>query len=898
MDIREPILKTKIHIPATRPNLVSRPQLIAKILNGFQGTLTLVSAPAGFGKTTLLSQGAAVCKHPIAWVSLDPEDNEPVRFWAYVIAALQTLYPSLGTSFPSSLRAHPPVKIEHLLSLLINEIIEVPERFGLILDDFHTIHEPEIQKGLAFLIDNLPTYPIGMHLIISGRADLPVHLARLRGRGELTEIRSGDLRFTSEEAAAFLNECMQIKISAEEVAALDTHTEGWVTGLQMAAISMRGYRNKQSLGGTAAFIRNFTGSHRFILDYLIEEVLNQQTSEIENFLLQTSILEQMNADLCDHVTGQASSRNILLHLERENLFLIPLDDQRRWYRYHHLFADLLLNRLAADQKEAIAKLHLKASEWYEHNGMVAEAVGHALKAGDTGRVARLVKSNIRASLYHEELATILRWLQIFMAEAENTNPWIEISHAWTLFHLGRLDETEIQLTKLQETLDESDDMASLLSQAATIRAYIAAIRGEMDQTVCLTEQALALISDEDHITRGFVAGLLSSALRWQGELEKAAEASLVSLNAGYASKDPDTIMEALLTRGITLLTQGYLNEAHTTYQQILNMDQDLSEYRTRRLPIMDSAYRILSRIIYEWNDIENALRFIKLSVELSEQWGGLEGLAFSYISLAKILHTSRDTPGALKAIEKGKQAAKAYSVWFGNYAAAHQATLWLAQGNKTAAFQWAKESGLKSDGEPTYQFTQEYCVLARVLAAQDKLKNGLILIDKLLSVNEKAGAGLNIIQLLILKALILQQKGEEDLALATLARALKLAEPENYIRSFVDEGAPMAVLLQKAFLTGISSTYITKLLAVLKDELPSGSNQKMAFSTKSLVEPVSKRELEVLKLLDTPLTASEIAQQLIISPHTIRTHIKNLYSKLGVHNRLQAVDKAKELDLI
>jgi len=895
-DEPEPALKTKTFIPVARPKLVARPQLIARIEQGFQGALTSISAPAGFGKTTLLSQCATLCRHPIAWVSLDQDDNDPILFWTYVIAAIQTLYANLGKSLVSMLRAPQPISIEQMLTRLINEITEIPERFGLVLDDFHLITDPEIHKCLNYLIDNLPVYPKGMHLIVSGRADLPIHLARLRGRGELTEIRSGDLRFTNEEATVFLNNNMGLALSAEDVAALEKRTEGWVTGLQMAAISMRGRSNM--LGGAAVFIQTFTGSHRFILDYLIEEVLNLQTNEIKKFLLQTSILDQMTAGLCDHVAGFKNSQDILLQLERENLFLVSLDDRRCWYRYHHLFADLLYKCLTADHKDDICALHQKASEWYEQNGMIADAVGHSLKTGDIDGVARLIRRNIQASLYHTELSTILRWLQVSTNETTKANPWLEIAHAWTLFYLGRLEDTEKQLEKVNEVIRNSEDTARLLGQTAAIRGYIAAIRGEMDQTIQLVEQALALLPAEDHIMRGFLYGQLNSALRWKGFLPQALKASEMSLQAGYTAQDTHTLIFTLVTHGVTLQTLGRLNESYAAYQQILILDQEISDNLNRRLPIIESTYRITSKILYEWNDIETSLRFIKAAVNLSDQWGGVEGMAFNYLHLAKTLQATGDSQGALRAMEKGKQAAGTYSAWFGSYVAAQQAALWLEQGNQPAAFQWSQECNLNPQDEPEYQFTTEYSVLIRVLAAQNKFDDALMLLEKLLGVNEKAGALLNYIPLLVLKAVLLQQQGEEDLALTSLYQALRLAAPENFIRSFVDEGKPIAVLLQIAATKGLYPGYVSRLLEALNKKLSIHADQKSDDGLEILVEPLSEREHEVLKLLDTPLSATEIAQQLYISPHTVRTHIKSIYAKLGVHKRLEAVQHAQKLDLI
>ena len=915
-DVAAPLLRTKLYIPPVRPELVPRPRLIERLQAGFDRRLTLISAPAGFGKTTLLSQCIAHCdrlepKVRVAWLSVDQGDNDPARFWTYVVAALQTLQPELGESTVETFQTAQSPPMEGLLIGLINEIVAVGiERFVLVLDDFHLITEPQIYEGLVFLLDNLPPPPGGMHLIISSRADLPWPIARLRARGELTELRSVDLRFTLEEVTAFLNDVVGLGLSPENVTALDARTEGWIAGLQMAAITMRERKQLQGAHGLTAFIQALTASHRFILDYLVEEVLDQQPPVIQGFLLQTSILEQMTASLCDAVTGGDESQAVLDQLEQANLFLVPLDDERRWYRYHHLFADLLRRRLEEIGHPQVTVHHRRASEWYEQSGLIADAVGHALEAGDIERVARLARRNVLAVMDYDELATVARWLDTLSDELLRTRPWLAIAHAWAQFYLGRLDAVRSQLHSIEAGLQDFDDAQGLAGHIAAIRCYIAAVRGEMSQAKLIADQALKLLPEQDQAMRGFVIALQSTILRWSGDLVAAAQASAQAVSISRAAQDSRVAVEALIIHGALRHWQGQIHEAFAVCEEALLLADECARQQGRQPPVAASVYRLVSRILYEWNDLEGALRHARQGIELSEEWGGVEDMAFAYIGLARVLQATGDAQGALDAIQKGRQKARVFSPWFGNYGAAHQARLWLAQRNQSAAMHWARESGLRPDDEPEFQYTWEYSVLARVLTAQGMPDHALALLDKLLQVAETAGAGLQVIEVLILQALALQVRGNKDQALTALARALYLAEPEGLVRTFIDEGAPVGELLREAARRGIAAEYALRLLTALDAEggqRGPGTREMTSVPTQmlrrepgqgSLVEPLTDREVEVLRLLDTHLSAPEMAEELVISRHTVRTHIKRIYGKLGVHNRADAVRRARELALL
>lgn len=911
-----PLLRTKLYVPRVRPKLVPRPRLMERLQAGFECRLTLISAPAGFGKTTLLSQYIAHCDRldprvRVAWLSVDQGDNDPIRFWSYVVAALQTIEPRLGEAAVATLQTAQSLPTEELLVGLINEIAAVGvERFVLVLDDFHLIDEAQIYKGLVFLLDNMPPPPAGMHVIVSSREDLPWPIARLRARGELTELRSADLRFTREEVNAFLNDAVGLDLSPENVTALDARTEGWIAGLQMAAISMRERKQTQGAHGLSAFIQTLTASHRFILDYLVEEVLDQQPPGIQAFLLQTSILGQLTASLCDAVTGGKESQAVLDQLEQANLFLIPLDDERRWYRYHHLFAELLRMRQEKTGHPDATVLHRRASEWYEQNGLIADAVGHALEAGNVERVARLARRNVLAVMDYDELATVARWLDTISGELLDTRPWLAIALAWAQFYMGRLDAVQSQLHSIESGLQGTDDVQGLAGHVAAIRCYIAAVRGEMFQAKAIGDQALRLLPEDDQAMRGFIVALQSTVLRWSGDLGAAAEASAQAVSISRAAQDSRVAVEALVIHGGLQYTQGQIHEAFAVCQEALLLTDEYVRRQGRQLPVVASVYRLVGRILYEWNDLEGAMGHVQQGIELSEEWGGMEDLAFGYIGLARVLQATGDAQGALDAIQKGRQKARMFSSWFGNYGAAHQARLWLAQGNLAAAVRWAQESGLSADDEPAFQYTWEYSVLARVLVAQGMADRALALLGKLLRVSEAAGAGQQVIENLVLQALALQARGDKQQALTVLVRTLCLAEPEGYVRTFIDEGEPIGELLREAVRRGTAVAYARKLLAALDAETVQrgpGMREAAPVPTQllretpgqgSLVEPLTDREVEVLQLLDTYLSAPEMARELLISQHTVRTHIKRIYGKLGVHNRADAVRRARELALL
>jgi LuxR family maltose regulon positive regulatory protein len=929
-----PLLKTKLYVPPARPELVSRPHLIERLEAGLDRKLTLISAPAGFGKTTLLIEWVAGSEWPVAWISLDAGDNDPARFLAYFVAALQTVEPMVGGGMLAAFQAPEPPPMEAILTTLINEIA-APAGPGdgearpviLVLDDYHLITAQPIHDGLTFLLDHLPP---NLHLVVAARADPPLPLSRLRGRGQLTELRTADLRFTPDEAAAFLNQVMGLGLSAEDVAALETRTEGWIVGLQMAALWLQG-RDSQRV---AHFVSAFTGSHRYVLDYLTDEVLLQQPESVRTFLLQTAILDRLSGPLCDAVrfggaespsaagadtvrfgsagspgssegtavTGWASGQEMLERLDIANLFIIPLDDERSWYRYHHLFADLLRKRLSQAQPDLLPTLHRRASDWYEQHGLIPDAVSHALAAADVERAAHLVEGRALAMIFLGELTTLVGLLAELPDEVVSSRPWLCIAHAWALMFSGLLDAVELRLESAEDALDAFGDTRPvertvlspaegrhIAGHAAAIRAYVAALRRDMSCAAELTREALDQLPEEDLAVRSLSEGLLGSVLRWSGDLVAATRASTRAIAISQAASDSHTAVEALYNLAAVQFAQGQLHKTVATCREVILLAGESAKRGGRRPPIAASGCYLISQVLREWNDLEGALRHASEGIGLSEQWGWPEGLAFGYRRLARARQSVGDTDGALEAIEKARQAACSLSPWFGAHMAAHQAHLWLAQGNLAAASQWAQESGFSANDELNYRCRNEYTVLARVLIAQGRLDEASRLLARLLEMAETAGAVTHVIETLVLQVLALQAQGKDGQALTALERAVSLAEPEGYVRTFIDEGAPMAALLRMAASRGAAPDYVGKLLAAFGGTAP---------LYPAPIEPLSERELEVLRLLAAGLSNREIGAELFLAVGTVKKHTSNIYGKLNVHRRTQAVARARELGLV
>ena len=846
-----PLLETKLYVPQAHPNLVPRLRLSERLREGLGRKLTLISAPAGFGKTTLLSEWRMIhldSEWRVGWISLDEGDNDPARFFSYFIAAFRALGPGIGEASLASLQSSPPPPLESVLTLLINEITSIPQEFALVLDDYHVITDRSIHDGVAFLLEHLPPQ---MHLVVASRTDPPLLLARLRAQGQLTELRAADLRFTPEETVAFLEDAMRLTLSAGDIAALEERTEGWIAGMQLAALSMQ---REQDIPN---FIKEFTGSHRYVLDYLTEEVMHKQPEDIQSFLLRTGILDLLSGPVCDALTGGSDGQQKLESLEQANLFVVPLDNQRRWYRYHHLFSKFLREYLQRTQPELASDLHRKASEWHEDNGLVAEAVGHALAAADLERAARLVDQNAESMLRGGRLTTLLGWMEALPERTVRLRPRLYLFHAESLFLLGQYAAAEASLQKAEQAIgvDSAEkgealgasnkaplsgrERDELRSMVAAIRASIASVHGDLSQTIALSHQALQGLPDEVSIWRGTTLTQLGAAYSLNGDVERAsrtfAEANRInrSVNNTYA----DQIVSWRSARLQRL--QGRLHRAAETYQKVLQQAKG-------------------------------------------------------------------DAGGALNTTQEAQGLADKLPPRFGTRLAAYRARVWLAQGRLEAAARWAHERRLSVDDELSYPSEVEHLTLARVLIGQGRPEEAVILLERLLHAAEAGERANSVIEILALQSLALQAQDAAPRALSALERSLTLAESGGYVRTFVDEGAPMAKLLAnlrktysedgKASPSRVRLEYVDRLLAAFEQQPP--PSRRTPPGVQPPIEPLSERELEVLRLVSAGLKNREIADELFVVVGTVKAHINSIYRKLGTNNRVQAVSRARELTLL
>ncbi len=892
-----PLLTTKFYIPPVEPELVSRQRLIELLDAGIHHKLTLVSAPAGFGKTTLLSEWVKSCGRPVAWLTLDEGDNDPARFLAYFVAALQTIQPNLGEGALSAFQSPRPPQIESVLTGLINEIAAVPTPFVLILDDYHLITAQPIHGALAFVLDHLPPQ---MHLAVASRTDPPLPIALLRGRGQLTELRQSDLRFTREEAATFLNEAMGLELSAEDIAALAFRTEGWIAGLQMAAVSMQGREDVSS------FVAEFTGSQHYILDYLVEEVLHRQPESVQSFLLQTSILDRMSGSLCDAITGKGNSQAMLESLDHANLFVFPLDDSQHWYRYHRLFADLLQQRLQQAHRDLLPTLHGRASEWYEHNGLIAPAIDHALSAGDFERAARLIEQTAESTMMRSEVATLQRWMKALPLDFLRARPLLGVYHALALLLSGQpLDLAE---ARLQDAVQ--DDAAGTLSgEVMAFRGLIAAYRGEARESAELARQALELLPEERLFFRTLVAGYLGFVYLHSGDYVAATQALSEAVRIGRQAGNVTITVLATCHLAELAALRSQFHEARAIYEQALEAATD---DRGRRQPIAGLPLVGLGGLLAEWNDLEAAKRHLLEGIELVRKYGESAAIG-GYVNLARVKQAQGDVQGALEALQTAEDIAIRFDAMKmdDSYVGARKAVLSVAQGDLQAALHWIEERGLdkrvsldrskrEANNASLSPFrVYEQMTLAQVRIAQGRSDKALEVLEPLLQRTETTGIITFVIRILVLQALAFQAQGDMEQALTALERALSLAEPGGFVRSFVDEGEPMAMLLRRATSRGIAPEYVAKLLSAFDvSEYRPVEEPKPPSPIQPLVEPLSERELEVLRLLTTSLSSTEMAEEMIISVNTVRSHIRNIYSKLGVHSRYEAVARAKEINLL
>lgn len=906
MPVSTPILTTKLYIPPTRPDLVPRPRLIERLNDGLHRKLTLISAPAGFGKTTLVSDWLRQIDLPAAWLSLDEGDNDPTRFLTYFIAALRQVDSEIGQTAQSMLQSHQPPPAAALMTALINDIVAFSNKIVLVLDDYQAIQSSAMHQAVTFLLEHQPA---PLHLLITSRTEPPLPLPRLRARGQLLELGIDTLRFSLAEAEGFLNQVLGLTLSAEDVATLHTRTEGWATGLQLAALALQAPVGRPAATTITRFIADFSGKDRYVGEYLLEEVFRRQDEKIQTFLLQTSILGQLTGALCDHVTGQSDGREMLARLVKANLFIVPLDNEGRWYRYHPLFVDFLKAQLQLYDSQLEPVLHCRAAEWYVEQDLTDQAIGHTLAAKDFDQAARLIEQITTEKLWWEgEFITLASWLNALPNEQVSVRLHLVLAQAWVLLMSGQereklagiLQQLEASLKanslNIKTTVKREDSLGSdrIKGEIATLLAEDALTQNDLPRALTLSQQALALLPEAELTFRSMATQIQGYVYRLTGQVEQASQALI---EAGHSSRQAGNVTVAtfaLSDLGEVQLMQGQLHQADQTYRQTLEL---AAEHNAWPFPPTSAAYIGLGNLLYEWNELERAGQHLQKAVDLSQQ-GGYAGITVrAYLSLAQLKQSQGKGDERFEMLTRAKKLIQKYpSARMDSYFTLTQVRLWLLAGEdeRAAASRWADvyEQNLDTTSPPsTYLEFREQITLARVRLTQHKPDHGLL--AALLQQAEAAGWTWSVIEILILQALARQMENDLPVAMSALVRALSLAEPENYIRLFVGEGAPMIRLLQKAVSYGATSEYVGRLQASFMPSI-----EGTAPEAQPLLEPLTKRELEVLKLMAAGLSNREIANDLVIAMGTVAKYSNNIYSKLAVTNRTQAVSCAHTLNLI
>jgi len=890
------ILKVRYSIPPVRMGLVHRPRLFRLLDEGLHRKLVLVSAPAGYGKTTLLSAWAKQGPAKVGWLSLDEGLNDLTRFLSHLIAAAQAIQPEAGGEALAGLRAagpdvgsrRHPLDIsagESILAGFVNSFADQPSPAALVLDDYHLIDSAPVHRAVAFLLDHLPQ---SLHLVIATRADPPLPLSRLRGRNELLEVRARDLAFTPEEATAFLNGVMGLRLDQDDIVALGVRTEGWVVGLQMAALSLQGEENARG------FVHAFTGSHRYILDYLVEEVLAKQNEAVQEFLLKTSLLDRMTESLCEAVLEREGAQAMFASLEQANLFLVPLDEERRWFRYHHLFAELLRNRLVQTCANEVPGLHLRASEWFERHGYPIDAVRHARLAGDLERATGLIEAYAPEMMMHGDLATVDRWLDALPPEVVRGRPWLCVHHARVHVYAGREDEAESLLARAEEGLERignGREQSGLRGHIAAARCYMRSLHGDAAGVTVRAREALRDLPDEEYLLRSYCLRLLGYALRLENDYAGAAQALADAVAVARLSADPFDDVRALCELALFERERGRLCLAAQACKDALLCAEEYVRRTGTPVPVAAHAEFILGEISAEWGDPDAALRHAREGLRLCGTWGESSLLVDGYLILAEIHLTAGDLAGGLEAVGKARTSGSDLPRIYQHYIGAYEAPILLARGDLATASRWAKESGLGAEDETATRLKRIYIAFADVLMAQGRKGEAMRLCERMLTVCEAAGAMGYTIPLLAREALILDDQGRREEALGKLSRAVALAEPENQMGVFIRLGGNLVGLLRDVAARGCAVDFVKRLLEAIESRASPGGRSR-------LVEPLSDRELEVLRLVAVGLSNRQIASQLVLSEATVKKHVNNIYGKSNAHKRSEAVASARELGLL
>jgi LuxR family maltose regulon positive regulatory protein len=902
-------LETKLFVPRLRPVRVLRPHLVARLNRGLAGRLTLVSAPAGFGKTTLVAHWLQQSERPFTWLSLDEGDNELPRFLAYLGAALDRIHAGWGQPIDAALHAPGPPSPKALVPALVNEIASGESSAILVLDDYHAISNPTIHEMVRSFLAHLPP---AMHLVLVTRADPPLTLARLRARGLLTEIRAGDLRFKAEEVAVFLNQVMGLNLTPELVATLEDRTEGWIAGLQLVALSLQRLGQDEEV---TRFIESFAGSHRYIMDYLMDEVFHRQPPEVREFLLQTSVLDRLSGPLCDTVRfgiaeteDRGNSQAILDLLDRANLFTVPLDHERRWYRYHHLFADLLRDRLFQTEPGRVLELHRRAAAWYEQNELMEQAVHHALKGQDFDLATRLIVEVTDALWARSEVATVLRWMEALPEELLTCWPRLCHIYASALANVGYLEAIEPLLQSVEAWVKESGQLPAratsslpgdrspddrewryttaegLLVMVDIRRAFAARFSDAIPDTLAFCERALERTPVGNRFVRGMAWLFQGHAHLLLGDMERASRTLERARSAGRVSAHMAVCLSAAHYLAQLRELQGRLREGMVIYEDAIQLVGGQAE------TVLAGIEHVgLGDLLCERNDLSAAAHHLHKGLMLAERGGDFVFLRDGYLARARLALALGSEDEALAFVHKAEQVVQRHRCdWEEALVRTWKARVCLAGGDPGGAMAWLQTSGLSAADEPRFLDEFGHLTLAHVLRSQGRLDEAGRLLARLQRAAESAGRWGRLIEILVGQALVLQASGNGTEALNCLERALTLAEPEGYVRVFLDAGPSVRTLLRQALELGVATGYVAHLLAAAEP----------AVIDQPLVEPLTPREREVLGLVAAGLRNQEIADELVISLATVKRHISNIYGKLGVHHRTRAVARARELGLL
>lgn len=893
----DPLIKTKLFMPRIPSDWVRRPRLIDQVESGLTIRLTLVSAPAGYGKTTLIADGLHNARIPVGWLSLDTSDNDPTLFWTYFVAALQTIHPGIGKPALSMLQSPQPPSAEWLLATLINEIAEVPADFALVLDDYHEIDNQSIHDSISRLVDRMPPQ---MHLFITTRADPPLPLARLRARDHMRELRAADLRFTLAETTEYLNDLMRLGLSRTNVKTVEDRSEGWITGLRIAALSMR------TTDDVSAFVDSFGGGTHHIFDYLIEEIVNRQPPEIREFLLRTSILDRLTGPLCDVITGRDDSQEILEDLERKNLFVVPLDDNRHWYRYHRLFSDLLQAQMTKERPDLIGELHSRASQWFEGEGLTVEAVNHAMVSQDFDRVVELIEPLVMTMVAQNEHATVLRWLSKIPDDLAAGHPWLCVGGAWASLWMRKYEDvqkfTQWADARLPERVEEYDkeviDWHHIRAYLLVLRAFLTFNSNDLISTIDLCHDALRHAPVDDTLLFATIMLNLGFAFTASGDLESGyvhfkEAATKAKATASYHYASAATAHMADLEAQV-----GHLHKAAHTYRQAIQIAKEWGSGECA--PVASYALVGLSEVLYEWNKLDEAASQLDQGIGLvaMSSESQPEIMEKGLLVMARLAHARGKPDDVHHALARAREVAQPaidldyrplqVSSW--------EARIALSEGKLVEVIDWAAdvERSLPITEIPDYRSEIKYLTLVRVKIASgetQEIPESLERLHKVMNDNKRMSS---VVEVLILKALALQAQGKLDEAVVALGRALSLAKPEGYVRIFVDEGKPMAQLLQHAAVKGIDLDYVAKLLAALG----SGRQPEKQPAGSPVAEELTQREEEILRLIAAGLSNRDAAELLVVTEGTVKKHLNNIFGKLGVKSRTQAAARAKELDLL